>query len=100
VPNVDASVLKGSAIVCLDYLKGEEERRALLSFSYVAANELRIEIEGAFRSFGRQNANLRARVACLLFCGRPPVYSQNKTRDADPRRSARLAPRKDRWQNC
>jgi len=59
--------LEGSAIVCLDYLNGEHERCALLSFGDVAANELRIKIEGAFGSFGRENAHLRARVRCLLF---------------------------------
>jgi hypothetical protein len=48
VPNVHPSALKGRA-VGLDRLKSEHERSAPLSFGYVAANELRIEIEGAPR---------------------------------------------------
>ena len=43
------------------------------SLGYVATNELRIKVEGAFRSFGRQNAHLRAQVCCLLFRACPSI---------------------------
>jgi len=88
--------MEGSAISSFDHLKSEQERSALLSFGYVAANELGIEIKWAFHSLRRENAYLGAGLRWLC-CSCSSGSSKKSTCPYPCGGGQCLTPRDHRW---